>query len=76
MAVAVIGTVFLIYQLLGSKLMNADGKTYKLSSFIMDVWNTLAFLVAGIVLAAALGVHSCDNKVSSGHANTFRPTAD
>ena len=30
----------------------------------LDVINTLLFLIAGIVMAAKLGVHSCGNEVS------------
>ncbi len=61
MFVAVFALLSLLYLIPASIV---ESLAFPLVMIILDVINTLLFLIAGIVMAARLGVHSCGNDVS------------
>lgn len=63
MFVAVFGMLSLVYLIMGT--INEAFQIAPMFMLIADALNTLLFLVGGIALAGYLGVHSCQNQVSS-----------
>lgn len=59
MFVAVFAMLSLLYLILASIVTKF---AVPLVMLVLDIINTLLFLIAGIVMAARLGVHSCDNE--------------
>lgn len=60
MFVAVFAMLSLLYLIPASIV---ESIAQPLVMVVLDAINTVLFLIAGIVMAARLGVHSCDNEV-------------
>lgn len=59
MFVAVFGMLSLLYLLPASFVSSI---AFPIVMMLLDVINTILFLIAGIVMASRLGVHSCNNE--------------